>query len=287
MLELGLLLALLVAVGVAVARPLLGGDPTRSAVDDEREAAELRHRIALRSLRDVELEWRAGSLDEENHLRRRDEAEAHAALTRAALDAAHGGEPASVPAPMARRLAAAVGVALAILLLAAYALPEPVTVASQTVVNERLAAQLAAEEAREQRITELRGRLMANPEDREALAALADAYLEGSSHQDLQAAAQLLIFLIRAEPANADAHRKLATAYIRAEDYVQASAVTDALAALQPDSPDVAFLRGLIAHRTGDDAAAVTAFDRFLELAPDDERAPMVRELRDEAASGQ
>jgi cytochrome c-type biogenesis protein CcmH/NrfG len=286
MLEIALLLAVVVVVAVAVARPLLVGDGARSAADDERDAAELRHRIALEALRDVEVDRRAGSLDQENFLRRRGEAEAHAALTLTSLDAVRRSHPSTQPRPGARRLAGGIGLGLIVLLLAAYALPEPATVASQTVVDERLAAQIAAEEAREQRITELRGRLMANPEDREALAGLADAHLEGSSPGDLQAAAQLLIFLIRAEPSNADAHRKLATAYIRADDYAQASEVTDALEAIEPGSPDVAFLRGLIALRTGELETAVESFDRFLELAPDDERVPMVRELREEAASG-
>jgi hypothetical protein len=50
---------------------------------------------------------------------------------------------------------------------------------------------------------------------------------------------------------------------------------------------EVAFLDGLIALRAErDPGAAVAAFDRFLELAPDDERAVMVERLRDEAAEG-
>ena len=36
--------------------------------------------------------------------------------------------------------------------------------------------------------------------------------------------------------------------------------------------------------REGDTERAIEAFDRFLELAPDDPRAAMVRGLRDEAA---
>jgi hypothetical protein len=48
---------------------------------------------------------------------------------------------------------------------------------------------------------------------------------------------------------------------------------------------EVAFLDGLIALRAErDQDAAIAAFDRFLELAPDDERAGMVQRLRDEAA---
>jgi regulator of sirC expression with transglutaminase-like and TPR domain len=50
------------------------------------------------------------------------------------------------------------------------------------------------------------------------------------------------------------------------------------------DPAEVAFFDGLIALRGEDDPEAATeAFDRFLELAPDDPRAEMVRRLRDEA----
>ena len=49
---------------------------------------------------------------------------------------------------------------------------------------------------------------------------------------------------------------------------------------------EVAFLDGLIALRAENDRqVALAAFDRFLELAPDDERAAMVGRLRDEAAA--
>ena len=49
----------------------------------------------------------------------------------------------------------------------------------------------------------------------------------------------------------------------------------------------MAFFDGLIALRGEDDReAALAAFDRFLELAPDDPRAEMIRGLRDEAAAG-
>ena len=49
------------------------------------------------------------------------------------------------------------------------------------------------------------------------------------------------------------------------------------------DPVEVAFLDGLIALSGEDDPErAIRAFDRFLELAPDDPRAPMVHGLRDE-----
>jgi hypothetical protein len=48
---------------------------------------------------------------------------------------------------------------------------------------------------------------------------------------------------------------------------------------------EAAFFDGLIALRGEDDPArAEVAFDRFLELAPDDPRAGMIEGLREEAA---
>jgi Flp pilus assembly protein TadD len=52
------------------------------------------------------------------------------------------------------------------------------------------------------------------------------------------------------------------------------------------DPVEEAFFDGLIARAEGDGAAAAVAFDRFLELAPDDARAGMVRGLRDEVEAG-
>ena len=61
--------------------------------------------------------------------------------------------------------------------------------------------------------------------------------------------------------------------------------VHDSYAALASADPvEVAFFDGLIALRgENDPEAARAAFDRFLELAPDDPRAAMIRGLRDEA----
>ena len=69
------------------------------------------------------------------------------------------------------------------------------------------------------------------------------------------------------------------TAYLRAGDAVNARAAHDSYAALASADPvEVAFFDGLIALRgENDPSAARAAFDRFLELAPDDPRAAMIR----------
>jgi len=195
--------------------------------------------------------------------------------------------PPPLPRPLARRLAAAAGIILAGAMAVGYLLPEPLSLAAQTVVNEPLAQTRAAEADRQATIERLLGQLQANPMDPAALSDLADAYLAGSTADDLQRAAVVLLGLIGLNPTDPDPYPKLISAYVRAEDWTDAAATTTALANIAPDSPDVPFFEGLIAWRGHSDAAtAIEAFDRFLDMAPDDGRVPMIRALRQEAAAG-
>lgn len=190
--------------------------------------------------------------------------------------------------PRARRLAAGAAVVLAGAVAVGYFLPEPISLAGQTVVNQPLAQAQADEAARQGEIQRLLGELQANPIDPAGLSDLADAYLAGSTAEDLQKAAVVLIALIGLNPDDPDPYPKLISAYVRAEDWTDAAATTDALANIAPDSPDVPFFEGLIAWRGHRDAeTAVDAFDRFLDMAPDDGRVPMIRALRQEAAGSE
>lgn len=282
-----LLLIGLAAAGVLVLAPLWRRSEPSSAVDDDLEAALLRHRVALEALRDVEADRRAGSLDDVAYDEQLAEAEARAAATRTALDATSSG-PGRLPS--ARRGVRVTGIALAAVigttLLAGSLLPAT-GLANGTVVNEQLAAARDAEAGRQDKIAGLLSRLEADPNDPEALSDLADAYLAGSSQEDLVRAAVALQLLMNLEPERADAFERIIGAYLRAGDYANARAAMDAYATTPSADPvEIAFFEGLIALRgEGDVAAATAAFDRFLELAPDDPRAGMVRGLRDEAAA--
>jgi cytochrome c-type biogenesis protein CcmH len=188
--------------------------------------------------------------------------------------------------PRARRAAVSVAVGLVIALGVGFLLPEPYSLAAETVVNQPLAESQAAEARRQAEIERLLGLLAADPDDAEALSDLADAYLAGSSPEDLQRAALVLIAMIGLDADDPAPYGRLITAYIRAGDWSNASSATDSLAELAPDAPDVAFFRGLIAWRGhGDATSAIAAFDEFLAAAPDDPRVPMIRALRAEAAS--
>lgn len=192
----------------------------------------------------------------------------------------------TIPAPRARRAALGVAVVLIIALAVGFALPEPYSLAAETVVNQPLAEAQMAEAQRQAEIERLLTVVAADPEDAAALSDLADAYLAGSSALDLQRAAFVLIALIGLDPGDPAPYGRLITAYIRAEDWENAAAANDAYAELTPDAPDISFFRGLIAWQGfGDAAEAIAAFDEFLAAAPDDPRVPMIRALRAEAAS--
>lgn len=192
----------------------------------------------------------------------------------------------SLSPPTARRLAVAAAVALAGLLGIGFVAPEPFSLAAETVVNQPLAEAQAAEAARQAEIERLLAAFNADSTDTATLSDLADAYLAGNSAEDLQRGAAALLLLIGLEPDESDAYPRLISAYVRASDWTDAAAATDALEGLAPDSPDVPFFRGLIAWQGYADAgAAIEAFDAFLAMAPDDPRVPMVRGLRQQAAA--
>lgn len=283
-----LLAAIGLAVGVAIAWPLLRPRASGSIPFDTRAEAEaraLRHRVALEALLDVEADRRAGSLDDASYERERAEAEARAAETLGqsrSVQALPG--PASSAPRNVRGIVAWLGAAVAAAVLVGFALAGPAGLAERTVVNQALADELAQETDRQADIQRLLGLLAADPQDAQVLSDLADAYLAGSGAEDLQRAAVALQVLLAVEPENHSAYRRLITAYITAADWADARAATDSYAGIAADQPDIPFFRGLIALRADDGTAeAIRQFDLFLHLAPDDPRASMVRSLRADA----
>lgn len=280
-----LLLIGVVALAAFVGAPLRGAPARSAASDDAVESARIAHRAALEALRDVEADHRAGTLDQAAYADELARAEEVAAKTRRALDAAPRVVP---PAPgHAPRWAAVTAASIIGLALVGGSLVGWSGLAQATVVNRQLADARAAESARQARIADLLDAIAADPTDAAALSELADAYLAGPD-SDLPRAAAALQLLINADPGRPDAYERLMTAYLRAGDYTDARAVHTSYVELERADPaEAAFFDGLIALRGEADArAAVEAFDRFLELAPDDPRAPMIRGLREEAAAG-
>ncbi len=274
-----LLVAGLLAAGVVVLWPLRR--PDAGAPDDERDAAVVRHRVALEALRDVEADRRAGSLDERAYAAQRAEAEARAAATASELEAASVETPAQ-PARSVRRTALVTATVLGLGLVAASFVPAA-GVANATNLDCDVALRLATGEERRECLELLLDDLALNPDDPAALSDLADAYLAGSTTDDLANAVRVLGAVIALDPGRADAYERVIGAYLRAGDHDNARRALDSYAALGTADPvEVAFLEGLVALREGDDAKAADALGRFLELAPDDPRAEMVRALRDD-----
>jgi cytochrome c-type biogenesis protein CcmH/NrfG len=280
-----ILLVLLAVAGVFVLAPLRRPAAAQSGEDDL-AAAEVRHRAAIEALRDVEADRRSGSLDDNGFAAQVAEAVARAAVTRAAIDRFA----AETPRQPVRSRGIGIGIAAAgaigaLLMVGAFVPASGIP--NATTMNQALADAQARETARQERIDDLLTDLAADPRDPETLSDLADAYLAGSSPDELARAAAALQLLINAEPERADAYERLMTAYLRAGDFTDARAVHDAYAALEAADPaETAFFDGLIALRGEDDPSrAAAAFDRFLELAPDDPRAGMVEALREEAGS--
>lgn len=272
-------------VAVAIAWPLLRPASRTVSFDTqpEAEARALRHRVALDALLDVEADRRAGSLDDASYERERAEAEARAAET---LQPTPPQPSPRAGAPEHRRgRVALLGALVALALLVGFALPGTIGLGQRTVVNQALADAMAQEADRQAEIQRLLDQFAADWHDPQVVSDLADAYLAGDSTDDLQRAAVALQILLALQPENHSAYRRLINAYLVTAHYDDAQATTDSYATIaDADEPDIPFYRGLIALRRGDTDAAVREFDRFLELAPDDDRAPMVGSLRAEAA---
>ena len=283
----GLILLVGLAAAAAFAlRPLVGDRHDGISAADDLGAANLRHRVALEALRDVETDRRAGSLTDAAYADQQAQAEERAASTRAALDRYHPDLAPTAPTTRGRRAAAVAAGVIGSVLMAGSFIPET-GIGNSTSINQVLADAQAAESARQGRIDALRDDLADGPEP-ETISDLADEYLAGSTQEDLVRAAVSLQLLIELQPERADAFERIMSAYLRAGDATNARAVHSSYADIETADPiEVAFFDGLIALRGEDDpASAVVAFDRFLELAPDDARAGMIRGLRDEAAGG-
>src|SRR5687767_11217640 len=153
-----LLLGLLIGAAFVVA-PLLQPRVEEVTGEVERDAAAVRHRVAIETLRDVEADRSAGSLDDAAYADQLTQAEARAAATRLALE-----HPTTQPArrrqatERGRRLGLVAAGVIGSLLMVGAVIPAT-GLANRVVVNQALADARAGEAERQDRIVELLGDL--------------------------------------------------------------------------------------------------------------------------------
>jgi hypothetical protein len=119
-------------------------------------------------------------------------------------------------------------------------------------------------------LTELRGRLQANPNDIGALVNLANLYFDAGKY------AQAVPYYERAlvlDPDNPDTRTDYATALHAENQDLKALAELHAVLAKRPKFPEALFNDGVVANAVGRRTEAVEAFRLFLRVAPHDERA--------------
>ncbi len=118
-------------------------------------------------------------------------------------------------------------------------------------------------------LQQLRARLQRNPNDLSALVGLANLYFDASKYP------QAIVYYKRAlalDPANPDTRTDYATALHGEGQDLPALQQLDIVLAKQPDFVEALFNEGVVANAIGRRTQAVTAFKRFIAVAPHDPR---------------
>jgi hypothetical protein len=119
-------------------------------------------------------------------------------------------------------------------------------------------------------LTELRGRLQANPNDIGALVNLANLYFDAGKYAEATPYYERALVL---DPDNPDTRTDYATALHAENQDLKALAELHAVLAKRPKFPEALFNDGVVANAVGRRTEAVEAFRLFLRVAPHDERA--------------
>ena len=119
-------------------------------------------------------------------------------------------------------------------------------------------------------LTELRGRIARNPRDLGAIVNLANLYFDAAKYPQAIAYYRRALAL---DPENPDTRTDYATALHATGDDLTAIRELEAVLAKRPDFIEALFNEGIVANAIGRRSEAVTAFRRFLKVAPSDQRA--------------
>jgi len=125
------------------------------------------------------------------------------------------------------------------------------------------------------RITALLAELATKPNDLTTLQAVATAYEES---EDYTNAAKYLDLAITADPSQRDIYLRLASLYTNAlYDYTNAVVVLNKAQAKFPNDSEVYLQLGLAQRSLGNTSAAILAWQKYLELAPNGDQAETIR----------
>lgn len=131
----------------------------------------------------------------------------------------------------------------------------------------------------EQKLDAYKATLAKNPNDTAALLAIANIYQQ---QEDYVSAAAYLENLLAVDPAQKDAYIRLANLYISkiqtTSAYEAAVKTLNKAATVEGDNPDVYLKLGIAQSELGNKEAAVLAWQKYLELAPNGDMAPVIKE---------
>jgi cytochrome c-type biogenesis protein CcmH/NrfG len=119
--------------------------------------------------------------------------------------------------------------------------------------------------------------LQQNPNDVTTLLALATVYQQ---QDDLVSAAAYLEKVIAADPNQKDVYLRLANLYMNqnVSNYSAAAAVLNKGVAVDPQNPELYLKLGIAQNFLGNTAAALMAWQKYLQLAPNGDQATVIRD---------
>lgn len=129
----------------------------------------------------------------------------------------------------------------------------------------------------QEKINAYEAQLQKNPKDVQALLGLATVYQENSQ---LKTAAAVLEQVLVVDPSQKDVYLRLANIYTDATvlDYQGAIRILNKATQVDPNNPDIYLKLGIVQNTMGNKSAAVLAWNKYLQLAPNGDNAQVVKD---------
>jgi cytochrome c-type biogenesis protein CcmH/NrfG len=137
--------------------------------------------------------------------------------------------------------------------------------------------QATADSTPQQKIQAYQTTLASNPNDTTALLGLATQY-EGLPQPDYASAAAALERVIAIDPSQKDVYMRLARDYESVTNYSAAATVLNKATTVDPNNPDIFLQLGIVQNDLGSTKAAVLAWQKYLQLAPNGDMAQTVKD---------